>query len=87
MPFERYVAQPAQGSASMIFQSGFPSDNHFVRFGALSSGLPDISRVTAYRAFGGRVREAHRSRRDAPDNPQNPTPDNFQNDRPSLSLL
>src|SRR3954453_19785710 len=33
--------------------SVFPSENHSVRFGAVSPGLPDISRVTAHRGFGG----------------------------------
>src|SRR3954469_18853588 len=37
----------------MARRSAFPSDNHLVRFGAVSPGLPDISRVTAHRGFDG----------------------------------
>jgi hypothetical protein len=37
--------------------SAFPSDNHAVRFGALSPGLPDISRVTAHRSFDGHAQQ------------------------------
>src|SRR5947199_8803258 len=43
----------AAGEASLATRptSAFPSDNHSVRFGVVSPGLPDISRVTAHRAF------------------------------------
>jgi hypothetical protein len=34
-------------------RSAFPSDNHVVRFGALGTEFPDISRVTAHRSFDG----------------------------------
>jgi hypothetical protein len=75
------------------WRSAFPSDNHAVRFGALSPGLPDISRVAAHRTFDGHAgRSAIPSHRAevsyTPDNPQNPTLDNLQNDRkqaPSLA--
>ena len=69
-----------EGSAGMMRRSAFPSDNHFVRFGALNPELPDISRVTAHRAFDGQ--SCGGPSLAAPDNPQNPTPENFQNDTP-----
>src|SRR5215213_11787327 len=45
--------------------------NHAVRFAAVSPGLPDISRVTGHRGFGGHAPgEVYRCRSDAPDDSQ-----------------
>jgi hypothetical protein len=44
-------------ACSSVRTGRFPSDNHAVRFGVLSPGLEDISKVTAHRWFGGHVGE------------------------------
>jgi hypothetical protein len=62
--FENYVAAVLNGmwlclAGSMTWatrSSAFSSDNHVVRFGVLSPGLPYISKLTAHRSFGGRAK-------------------------------
>jgi hypothetical protein len=51
--FARHLADRVRLSTAPSCLSVFPSDNHVVRFGAVSPELPDILRVTAHGSFDG----------------------------------